>query len=132
MAVRQSAEQSFGVRSRTPDVEGVVGDQARVEQVGQALLGVGSERRERDTHRLGHVDNQGPLGSGVVDGGDAGPGPSRRRGPAPGGEELEGVAHLVEVGHPDDAVGLEQRLPGAVGPGQRAGVGGHHGPAGRR
>ena len=126
------AEEPLGVRSRPPDVQRVGRLQSRIEQPGQPAPGVVPDGGEGDADRLGHVGHQRPLGSRVVHRGDAGAGTPATRRPPPGGQELEGVTHLVEVAHPDDPMGLEEGLPGPVGAGQRARVGRHHGPPGHR
>ena len=47
-----------------------------------------------------------------------------------GGEEFEGVGQFGQVADAVQAVGAGQRLPRAVGRGQRAGMGRHQRPAG--
>jgi hypothetical protein len=61
----------------------------------------------------------GALATRVVDRGQP-----AGEGAAPGGQQLAGVGQLVKAPHPRHPVGVEQRLVGAVGAGQRAGVGG--------
>ena len=51
---------------------------------------------------------------------------------AAGREQLQGVGQFGQVADAVHAVGAGQRLPAAVGGGQRTGVGGHHGPAAGR
>ena len=74
-----------------------------------------------------HADFGGQVGgvrafqAGVVHGGDA---LARTGGGAPArGEELKGVGQFGQVADAVQAVGAGQRFPGAVGRGQRAGVG---------
>ena len=96
---------------------GLVGVQARVEQVAEPGQGRGAQRREGHPDRVGDVDDQRALGARVVHGREP-----AGRGAAPGGEQLDGVAQLVQVVDAEHVVGVEERLVRAVLAGQRARV----------
>ena len=121
-------EQRLGVGPPTPDVEGVVGTEAVVEQPVQRRHGVGRERRERQPLRAGHVGHQHPLGPGVVDGGHAG---GQSADSAADCEQLQRVDELLDLARAMHAVRREERLPRGVLAGDRPRVRGHHRPAGR-
>ncbi len=123
-------EQLLGLRAGAPHVQGVGRQQPLVEQVGQLLLGAGGQLRQLHAEPARGVGHQHPLGTGVV---HRGQGAGRRSAqPPPDRERLQGIGHLVEVGHPVHAVGREHRLPGRVVAGQRAGVRIDQRPARRR
>ncbi len=123
---RQAArEQCAGVRAGAPHIQRVARLETGVQQRPDALLGGGGQGGERHPHPVREVGHQHALGTRVVHRRDAGAGPDPSH-PSTGGEDLEQVGHLVEVGHPQQAVRLGQRLPGGVTAGEGAGVRGYH------
>jgi hypothetical protein len=71
----------------------------------------------------------GRAASGRAAGGRAVSGRAAGGRAAADGEQLQGVGQFGQVADAVHAMGAAERLPAAVGGGQRAGVRGHHGPA---
>ena len=114
-------EQRLGVAAGPPHVQRVGRGQARVEHRGQPGVRRRGEGGERHAEFGGQVGGVRAFQPGVVHGRDAlagGGAPAR-------GEELQGVGQFGQVADAVQAVGAGQRLPRAVGRGQRAGVGRH-------
>ncbi len=112
-------EQRLGVPASPPHVQRVGRVQAGVEHRGQPGVRRRGEGGERHAEVGGQVGGVRAFQAGVVHGRDAlagGGAPAR-------GEELEGVGQFGQVVDAVQAVGAGQRFPGAVGRGQRAGVG---------
>src|SRR5207248_32891 len=112
-------EQRLGVPAGPPHVQRVGRVQAGVERGGQPGVRGRGEGRERHAEFGGQVGGVRAFQAGVVHGGDAlsgGGAPAR-------GEQFQGVGQFGQVAHAVQAVRAGQRLPRAVGRGQRAGVG---------
>ena len=114
-------EQRARVRTSAPDIQRVVGRQARVEQTGKPFHRRIGERGERDAEPVRDIGHENPLGSGVVHSRYARtrdrPGAAVHD-PATGGEQLEQVGHLVEVLDAQQAVSLDECLPDRIASGQ--------------
>ena len=115
-------EQRLGVAAGPPHVERVVRRQAGVERRRQPVPGRRAEGGERHAEFGGQVGDVRAFQAGVVHGGDARRLAAARTAAARTAEQLEGVGQLGQVADAVQAVGAGQRLPRAVGRGQRAGV----------
>jgi hypothetical protein len=137
-------EQRLGVAAGPPHVERVVRRQAGVERRRQPVPGRRAEGGEGHAEFGGQVSDVRTFQAGIVHGGDArrswraaAAGPASARpgsaGPASADrEKLKGVGQLGQVADAVQPVGAGQRLPRAVGRGQRAGVRRHQRFPGRR
>ena len=116
-------EQRLGVPAGPPHVQRVGRVQAGIEHRGQPGLRARGEGGERHADFGGQVGGVGAFQAGVVHGGDAHSRAGAGGGATARGEELQGVGQFGQVADAVQAVGAGQRFPGAVGRGQRAGVG---------
>ena len=101
----------------SPRVERILRDESGVQNPLDPFLGVGPDRREGHPEVVGQVGEHCSLAARVVHARDAAGG-----GAAWTGEQLHRVRHLVERAHLQHAVGVEERLVGAVLTGERSGV----------